>query len=301
MTTVIDHANPWFAPRKTFARTISHQLSASAMSGATGSARSQPKTSSRFLPIRSESAPALRLASAFATPKPTTNASTAASELRWKSRFPMRGKTLRSSPTIAPTRALTPTSRLNCAAFARSPRRTVVTRALVRFRLPLRVKIGPPYVADEEGVASEHEPGLGVPAPPVCDDIGVVSRSVPGRRERAHEGVPECDLGPVPELLVLELDAGLRREVRGRARRLDERGQAGHVVSLHVRLEHGRDRRVCALRFPEIRVDERFVRIDDRELALGQAAEQIRRARRLLIQEGAQDHSLRLWRLRRSR
>ena len=52
------------------------------------------------------------------------NDRTAALELRPKSARPISGSVERSSPTIAPTKALTATSSENCARFSRSPSRT---------------------------------------------------------------------------------------------------------------------------------------------------------------------------------
>ena len=45
---------------------------------------------------------------------------------------------------------------------------------------------------------------------------------------------------------MVELDAGARRQVGACAGALDQRGQPGDVVGLHVRLEHGDDRAPCA-------------------------------------------------------
>jgi hypothetical protein len=110
------------------------------------------------------------------------------------------------------------------------------------------------------------------------------------RRERSNVRVSEHDVGAVIELLVRELDCGAGRQVRGCARGLDERGQAGDVIRLHVRLEDGDDRRTGALRLGDIAIDERLVRIDDRELLEGQAAEDVRGARGRLVQERTEDH-----------
>src|SRR5437763_9396929 len=61
------------------------------------------------------------------------NDSTAALEPSPKSWRPTSGSVERSRPTIAPTNAFTSTSSENCAAFSRSPRRTL--RGLVIGRL----------------------------------------------------------------------------------------------------------------------------------------------------------------------
>src|SRR5215207_7481452 len=52
------------------------------------------------------------------------NDSTAALEARSKSAWPISGRVERSSPTIAPTNALSATSSENCARFSRSPSST---------------------------------------------------------------------------------------------------------------------------------------------------------------------------------
>jgi hypothetical protein len=113
---------------------------------------------------------------------------------------------------------------------------------------------------------------------------------VPRHGQSANDGVPELDDVAVSERLVWEGNAGLGRKVRGRARRLDERREAGNVIRLDVRLEHGRDRRAHALGRLHVLLDELDVRIDDREPRVRQAAEQIARAGSVLVEEGPQDH-----------
>jgi hypothetical protein len=98
---------------------------------------------------------------------------------------------------------------------------------------------------------------------------------VPRRRHRHDKGVAELDHLAVAEWDVLELDVRVRREVRGRARALNERRQAGDVVGLHVRLEHGRDRRTDSGRRGEVIGDEVRMRVDDGELVVRGAAEQV--------------------------
>ena len=73
MTTVIDHARPWFTPSNALAATIQGQLGAMPISTGTGSATAQPRTSSRRLPTRSARPPAARFVNAFASPKATMN------------------------------------------------------------------------------------------------------------------------------------------------------------------------------------------------------------------------------------
>ena len=111
-------------PSRALAATIQPQLGATAIMSGTGSATAQPAISSRRRPARWASAPAPRFVSALAAPKATMNDRTAVSEPRPKSWRPISGSVERSSPTIAPTNALTATSNENCAAFSRRPSRT---------------------------------------------------------------------------------------------------------------------------------------------------------------------------------
>jgi len=92
---------------------MNHQEGASPINSGTGSATSQPSTSSRLRPKRSASAPAARLVNALAAPKATTKARIAALEVSPKSSLPTSGSTLRSKPTMPPTSAFRPTSRPN--------------------------------------------------------------------------------------------------------------------------------------------------------------------------------------------
>ena len=134
ITTVIDQARPWLAPRNRLATTTKAQLGARPIKIGTGRARSQPSTSSRLRPTRSASVPAPRFISAFDAPKATTNVRMAVFELSPKSSSPISGSTVRSRPTIAPTSALIATSNVNWPAFARRPSRTVVTRLVAPVR-----------------------------------------------------------------------------------------------------------------------------------------------------------------------
>jgi hypothetical protein len=62
------------------------------------------------------------------------------------------------------------------------------------------------------------------------------------------------------------------------------------VVGLHVRLEHRRDLRPLRLGAGDVVVDEVDVRIDDGELALALAPEQIGSARCVVVEELAEVH-----------
>ncbi len=124
INTVIDHARPWLTPRKRLAATTHPQLGATAISTGTGNAKDQPIISSRRRPIRSASAPAARLVSDLASPKATMKERTATVEPTPNCSEPISGRVERSRPTIAPTRALTATRRVNWAAFSPSPSST---------------------------------------------------------------------------------------------------------------------------------------------------------------------------------
>jgi hypothetical protein len=113
MTTVIDQASPWLTPSSALAATIQPQLGATAIISGTGSASAQPAISSRRRLARAAAAPAKRFVNALATPKATMKESTAALEPSPKSSCPTSGNVERSSPTIAPTNALTATSNEN--------------------------------------------------------------------------------------------------------------------------------------------------------------------------------------------
>ena len=62
------------------------------------------------------------------------------------------------------------------------------------------------------------------------------------------------------------------------------------MVRLNVCLEDGDDRRADALGLRDITRDQRLVRIDDPELAVREAAEEVRGARGLVVEEGTEDH-----------
>jgi hypothetical protein len=96
---------------------------------------------------------------------------------------------------------------------------------------------------------------------------------------------PELDDIAVCERNVSELDARIPRQVPGGTGPLDKLRQAGDVISLHVRLEHRHDRRADPPPRVDVRLDQLDVRVEDSELALRGATEQIARAGRLLEQE----------------
>ena len=79
-------------------------------------------------------------------------------------------------------------------------------------------------------------------------------------------------------------------QVGGRAGALDQLGQPGDVVGLHVGLEHGGDRRALRLGEGDVVVDQVDVGVDDRELSLALAAEQVGGAGGLVVEQLAEEH-----------
>ena len=69
-----------------------------------------------------------------------------------------------------------------------------------------------------------------------------------------------------------------------------ELGQPGDVVGLHVRLEHGDDGDALRLGERHVLVDQVGVRVDDRESAVGLAAEHVGGARGLVVEQLPEEH-----------
>jgi hypothetical protein len=90
---------------------------------------------------------------------------------------------------------------------------------------------------------------------------------------------------------VLERDARALRQVSGRSGPGDELRQPRDVVGLHVGLEHRHDRDPLALRQRDVAIDQVDVRIDDRELRLALASEQIGGAGGLVVEQLAEVHA----------
>ena len=153
------------------------------------------------------------------------------------------------------------------------------------------MQVGAADVADQERVAREDEPRLFGAAAPVGDHVRVVSRRVPGRGKRAHDRVSERDDFPVGERDVFEVDDPAGGQIR-RSTGFDKSGKSGDVVCLDVGLKDSADRRSETLRLLEIALDEVEVRIDDGELTVGKAAEEVARTCSRLEEEGPQDHRI---------
>src|SRR6185503_3811347 len=124
MITVIDQARPWLMPRRAFAAMTHPQLGAHMIMNGTGRPTSHPRIRTRLRPQASASWPETKLAHAFTTPKLTMKETTSVVELILNSSEPISGTTVRSIPTIPPTKALIRTSKANCGQFSFSPSRT---------------------------------------------------------------------------------------------------------------------------------------------------------------------------------
>ena len=90
----------------------------------TGTPISHPATRTFFRPTLSASTPETRLEHAFTTPKEAMNEKIAVLKTRPNSSDPTSGTTVRSIPTMPPTKALISISMANCRQFSLSPRRT---------------------------------------------------------------------------------------------------------------------------------------------------------------------------------
>jgi hypothetical protein len=150
---------------------------------------------------------------------------------------------------------------------------TLLQQPRLRVRIARHVQVAAADVAYQERIAGEHAPGLRRPPPPVGKRVGVMRGRVARRRDRGHDGIAELDDVAVCERDVLELDTGPGGHVCGRARLLDERRKARHVVGLYVRLEHRHDRRADRGGRADVLADQLHVRVDDRQLAVRRTAE----------------------------
>src|SRR5262249_32171919 len=123
MITVVDQVKPWFRPSRTLAATTQAQLGAQIRRSGTGRPTSQPVTRTGLPPHRAARPPAGGLAKAFVTPNAKRNVRMLTALSIPKTFDASSGTTVRSWPTMPPTRALTATRRANWPAFSRRPRR----------------------------------------------------------------------------------------------------------------------------------------------------------------------------------
>jgi hypothetical protein len=109
----MDQARPWLTPSRTLAATIQPHEGANMIMNGTGTPISHPAISTFFLLKESASAPETRFEQAFTTPNETINEKMAVLRTSPNSSEPTSGTTVRSSPTMPPTKALTKTSSAN--------------------------------------------------------------------------------------------------------------------------------------------------------------------------------------------
>src|SRR5690348_1304741 len=142
MITVIDQAKPWLMPSSAFAATTQPQLGPQAIMNGTGRPTSQPRTSICLRPWISAKCPETRLATALTTPKLTMKETTIVVEAILNSCAPMSGTTVRSNPTMPPTKALISTRSENCRQFSRRPSRISddVAEVMLSVRSPSRIR-----------------------------------------------------------------------------------------------------------------------------------------------------------------
>ncbi len=91
----------------------------------TGTPKIQPASKIFLRPTLSAKAPERRLETAFTSPKEMMNEKMAVLKTNPNCSEPTSGTTVRSKPTIPPTKAFTRTSSANCRQFSLRPSRTV--------------------------------------------------------------------------------------------------------------------------------------------------------------------------------
>src|SRR5574341_513410 len=123
MITVMDQARAWLIPSRMLARSNQIQRLAQMMINGTGKPTNQPRMSTLLRPQVSPNRAAKRLQRALTTPKLTMKETMPVLEVRPNSRSPMRGTTVRSRPTMAPTKALISTRSENWPRFSCRPNR----------------------------------------------------------------------------------------------------------------------------------------------------------------------------------
>ena len=113
---------------------------------------------------------------------------------------------------------------------------------------------------------------------------------MPRRRDRLDHGVAELERLAVCEWLMLELRARSLGHVGRCPGPLDQLGQTRDVISLDVGLDHGGDLRSLGLGSGDVLIDQVDVSVYDGELPDRLAAEQIRGAGCLVLEELAEEH-----------
>ncbi len=152
-------------------------------------------------------------------------------------------------------------------------------------------EIGTGGVADEERVTGEDEPRLVRPGP-VDHREAAVLRPVAGRRDAAKRDVPDRDLVAVGERVVRVLGPGCGVDADGHAVLEREAAVARDVVGVRVGLERPDDAYLEPFCFRQHLLD-RVRRIDDNGFARLLAADEIRGAAEIAVQDLREEHRAR--------
>jgi hypothetical protein len=150
-------------------------------------------------------------------------------------------------------------------------------------------EVGARRVADEEGVAGEHEPRL-VAAGAVDDGERAVLGPVPGRVQRAQDDPAELDLGAVFERLVRERRPGGGVNPHGQPVLEREPSVTRDVVGVRVRLEHRDELDLVSLRRIQVLLG-RVGRIDDDGGSRLLVADEVRSAPEIVVDELLEQHT----------
>ncbi len=149
-------------------------------------------------------------------------------------------------------------------------------------------EVGARGVADEERVAGEHEPGL-VRAQPVDHREATVLGPVAGRVDAAHRDVADHDLRAVLERVVGVLDHRPRMDGHRDVVLERETAVPRDVVGMGVGLDRPHDPDVEPVRLRE-HVLDRVRRVDDDRLARLLAADEVRGATEVAVQDLREEH-----------
>ena len=152
-------------------------------------------------------------------------------------------------------------------------------------------EVGTRGVADEEGISGEDEPRL-VGARPVDDSETAVLGPVARRVNAAERDVADGDLGTVVERVVRVLDPCGRMDAHRDGVLERETAVARDVVGVRVRLQRPHDAYPEPFRLREHLLD-RVRRIDDDGFARLLAADEIRGAPEIAVQELREEHRAR--------
>ena len=139
-------------------------------------------------------------------------------------------------------------------------------------------EIGPGGIADEQRVASEHEPRL-VAARVVDNREAAVLRPMAGRVDDAKRDGADLDLVAVAHRVVRVVDAGVGVDADRDAVFEREPAVPGDVVGMRVRLDRADDRDALPFGFGEQRLDH-IRRVDEHGNARFFVSDEVTRAAR---------------------